>query len=227
MVSPDRAEPNDKRSLAILVGVIGVYLAAIIVLALLGRYTFVFKVLVVPSLFVVAALTRRLRLFVYDWAIFLGLVALFDTLRGLIFQLTMILERPVFMNYAIDAERLLGFGRLPTAVLQNLLSDPPNLRFLEKFLVVVHGSHFLFFMFFALLVWYLRRDDFDRFQVGMVLVMYAGLLGYFFVPTVPPWMAANQYQAIEPIFHFPALVYNTTLPKLSAVFDTNPIAAMP
>ena len=167
-----------RRARRVFLGVAGVYALGIAVLAALGLFGFVWKTVVVPALLIVAALLGRLRAFVRDWAVLLGAIILFDSMRGLIFALINRFELPVYMVYAIDWERaLIGGETLPEA-LQRWLLVPGEIGLLAKFLVVVHLSHFVFFLFFGLLIWLVRGEQFGRFQLALVLLMYIGLAGY-------------------------------------------------
>jgi len=53
------------------------------------------------------ALSGRLRAFWIDWAPFLGLILLYDALRGLVYAAVTSIGLPVYMSYAIAGERLL------------------------------------------------------------------------------------------------------------------------
>lgn len=208
------------------VAIILLYLGALVVLALTGHFGFIFKTAIVPVLFLVALVTRRFKVFLRDWAVFLSLIVLFDALRGLIYAITSKLELPVYMGYAIAAERAL-FGGVPTVALQRAWYQPPVLGLLEKAAVLVHASHFVVFFFFALAIWTWRHTDFGRFKLGMLLTLGAGLLLYFVVPTVPPWMAAGTFHALPPIEPIRSALYSFSVPTLQRAFDVNPIAAMP
>jgi membrane-associated phospholipid phosphatase len=131
------------------------------------------------------------------------------------------------MNYAIELERALGGGRIYPAIFQDLVQGIVIAPVLDRFLVVVHSSHFLAFLFFGLAVWLLRPDGFNRYKLAMLTLMYVGALFYLLIPTVPPWMAASRFGVIPPIEHISAAIYNTGVPSLVTGFDTNPIAAMP
>lgn len=217
----------DRRTKLILTTLVLVYLTTISVMAALGYYFFIFKSAILPILFLVALLSSRFTLFLRDWAIFLSLVILFDSIRGYIFALTTVFELPVYMGYAVTAERALLGGSLAPVLLQELWFADRAVGWLERLLVVVHASHFLFFLMLGLFVWFLRHELFWKYAVSMLAVMYLGLVGYLLIPTVPPWMAAAEYQVIEPVHKIGASVYNTVIPSLRIAFDTNPIAAMP
>ncbi len=227
MTTDNSGAGNEIRARRVFLGVAGGYAIGVALLAAFGLFGFIWKTVVVPALFIAAALLGRLRVFVRDWAVFLGAILLFDSLRGLIFALINRFELPVYMVYAIDWERAIVGGETLPEKLQRTLLEPGTIGPLAKLLVVVHTSHFLFFLFFGLLVWMVRSHDFGRFKLALVLLMYTGLAFYLAVPTVPPWMAAGAFEVMPAIRHVAGQVYNLNIPALQATFDTNPIAAMP
>ena len=216
-----------RRARRVFLAAAGAYALGVALLAAFGLFGFIWKAVVVPALLIVAALLGRLRVFVRDWAVFLGAILLFDSLRGFIFALINRFELPVYMVYAIDWERILVGGETLPEMFQRELLSGEELGLLTKSLVVIHASHFLFFLFFGLLIWLVRNESFGRFKLALVLLMYSGLVIYLAAPTVPPWMAANAFEVMPPIRHIVSHVYNLNIPKLKATFDTNPIAAMP
>lgn len=219
-------EPR-RRARRVFLAAAGAYAVAVILLAAFGLFGFFWKTVVVPALFIVAALLGRLRVFVRDWAVFLAAIMLFDSLRGFIFALINRFELPVYMVYAIDWERALIGGVTLPEKLQQVFLDGGEPGLASKLMVVVHASHFLFFLFFGLLIWLVRAEAFGRFKLALTLLMYSGLAIYLAVPTVPPWMAANVFEVMPAIRHVTNEVYNLNVPKLQAAFHTNPIAAMP
>ncbi len=219
--------PETRNQRWILLGVVGFYIAVLAAMSLMGRYGFIYKTVIVPLLFLAALASRRGAQFVRDWAIFLSLVVLFDYIRGFIFALITYYELPVYMNYAIDLELLVGGGQIVPVVFQNLLRGSPISPVLDRFFVVVHSSHFLVFLFLGLIVWLLRPDGFNKYKLSMLTLMYLGALAYFFIPTVPPWMASADFGAIAPVDHTAAAIYNASIPTLQKALDVNPIAAMP
>lgn len=210
----------------VLSALVALYIVAIAVLAAQGSYFFVRKSAIVPAFCLGALLSRRLTLFVRDWSVFLGLTFLFDAIRGGIYAAITRFDLPVYMGYAIEAERALLGGAVMPVLLQDLWHRPGPAWF-EGLLVLVHASHFVFFLTLGLAVWLLRHDEFRRYCVAMLLVMYGGLLVYLLVPTVPPWMAAADYEVIPPVHRIGMRLYNTSVPTLTAALATNPVAAMP
>jgi hypothetical protein len=192
-----------------------------------GNFGFIAKSLVIPSMFVVAWLAGRFRGFVRDWSVFLGAIMLLDSTRGIIFAAIKRLDLPVYMGYAIDAERALFLGAMPPLALQRLLFADGQIGTLERSLVAVHASHFVVFLVFGLLVWLFRTESFPRLTLSFILLIGAGMLGHLVLPTVPPWMAAEQFQVLPEISHITTQIYNVSLPTVSRTFGLNPIAAMP
>jgi hypothetical protein len=223
---PPRAGAITSREKAILVALIAFYVEFIVALAFTGRFTFIAKTSVVPALIIVALLTRRIASFVNDWAVFLSSIILFDCFRGLVYTATLVFDLPIRAAYVVRwDERLLG-GKPLSVLLQQRLFQSQTIGPFEKFLTVIHGSHFLFFLFVGMAIWLFQRDQFWRFRRAISLLMILGIVLYFLVPTVPPWMASKMH-IIPPIRHITAEIYNLTIPTLQATFDTNPVAAMP
>jgi membrane-associated phospholipid phosphatase len=219
--------PDLGRERRLFTGLAAAYGAAFALLWSLGYFGFVWKTLILPSFFLVAWLAGRFRGFVRDWAPYLAAIVLFDSCRGLIFGMIYRLGLPVYMGYAIDAERALFGEAIPSRALQQALVPDGHPGVLERVLVAVHASHFVVFLGFGLLVWLVRAEAFPRLRFAFVLLMATGLAGYLLVPTVPPWMAAEHFGVLEGIAHLSARVYNVSLPTLARSFDINPVAAMP
>lgn len=198
---------------------------SLLVFAVAGLYGPFLKTLV-AALFLAALATRRLASFVRDWAVFLAGLALFDSLRAVVFTLVNSLELPLYMGYVIRLERWLFSGETLPTLLQPWLLRPDRPSLLQWPLVAVHASHFVVFLLFGLCLWLVRRAAFGRFAAAMLWVMYLGIVGYLLVPTVPPWMAAD-FQVIPPLHRVADEAYGRAAPGLRRAFDTNPVAAMP
>lgn len=206
---------------------VGLFLLVIVIMAASGKIAFINKTTVVPILFIAAALSKKLVPFIREWAIFLCLVVLFDSLRGYVYYLTSTMGLPVYMNYVIHPELSLFKGKILTEWFQQFFYSKGNTTIFDKLLTIIHGSHFLMFLLFGLGVWYLKKVDFPKYKSGILIVMYIGLLFYLLVPTIPPWMAASQFHVLPELPRIFMGIYNTALPGAANTFDTNPIAAMP
>jgi hypothetical protein len=102
------------------------------------------------------------------------------------------LERRVFIRYPVNADRAIGLGTTPTLRLQRTLATPGSFNAGEKLLV---WSHWLWFLFPHGTVAYLlfrRPEHFPRGAAQIYATFDLGLIGYWAVPTAPPWYAASK-----------------------------------
>ncbi len=209
--------------------VVAFLVLAFAILIAFQRFLVMPKLLVVVLILLVAVLTGKFKPLVKDWFVFFAFIYLFDSLRGTIYILTCRLQLPVYTTYALDLEKKL-FGRVPSVYLQQLLLQPDpagNFSWLEKILTVFYGSHFIAFLFVGFLIWLYRPAIFSRFKASFYFLTGLGILIYALVPTVPPWMASEQFGLLPSLTRFNTILFNFAIPDLSNGFDTNPIAAMP
>jgi hypothetical protein len=186
-------------------------------LLLLHRFSFFPKILIFALIVLSILFFGKFRVFVRDWSIFIALAYFFDSLRGAIFLLICKFHFPVYTLYAINLETSL-FGKIPSVFLQNRLlssTNPADFTWLEKAATIVYGSHFVAFIFIGFLIWLYKPGWFKLYKTSFYLAMGIGLLCYLLVPTVPPWMAANQFKLLSPITHFNLILFNFVIPNLS------------
>ena len=102
------------------------------------------------------------------------------------------LERRVRVAYPVRIDRALGLGTTPTVRLQRRFGRPGRFSPLEKALV---WSHWLWFAFpHGTAAYVLVRDHgaFPR-AAGLIYATFdVGALGYWALPTAPPWYAARR-----------------------------------
>jgi membrane-associated phospholipid phosphatase len=99
------------------------------------------------------------------------------------------LEARVRVEYPVRMDRLIGLGVPPTLRLQRRFGRPSHLRRAEKLLV---WSHWLWFSFphgTAIFVLVRDRERFGRAAALIYATFDVGLLGYWAIPTAPPWYA--------------------------------------
>ncbi len=142
------------------------------------------------------------------------------------------LEQRLRVRYPIAIDRCFGFGRLPNARLQRLLrrgEEPTRLDW------VLTWTHWLWFLepHSALLYVMARRpEEFGRGALRMQMVYDIGCLGYFGLPTAPPWWAAeNGHTDGEQVRRIMVEVgerqWGDAWPRLYEALGGNPWAAMP
>jgi hypothetical protein len=145
------------------------------------------------------------------------------------------LERRVRVAYPVRVDRALGLGTTPTLRLQRALGTPGRFSAWEKLLV---WSHWLWFLFPHGTALYLLIRHRDRFPRGAALIYTTfdiGVIGYWAVPTAPPWYAAAaghmddgrtpelRRMMVEYGEHF----WRSSWAPLYGVLGGNPLAAMP
>jgi membrane-associated phospholipid phosphatase len=136
------------------------------------------------------------------------------------------------VHYPIAIDRALGLGRLPNVRLQRALDGLPGSRYLDRFLTWVHWLWFLV-PYMALLFILLRHPrHFPRAARQMAAVFDLGCVGYFAVPTSPPWWASEQgYTGGEEVRRIMVPVgeetWRSAWPAMYGALGGNPWAAMP
>jgi len=145
------------------------------------------------------------------------------------------LERRVRVAYPVRIDRSIGLGTTPTLRLQRALATPGGFRAWEKLLV---WSHWLWFFFPHGTVAYLllrRPEHFPRGAAQIYATFDVGLVGYWAVPTAPPWYAAARGLMADgrtPELRRMMVEYGEHLWKsgwapLYGFLGGNPLAAMP
>jgi PAP2 superfamily len=139
------------------------------------------------------------------------------------------LEARVRVDYPIRFDRAV-FGTAPTVTLQRLLSRPGRTTPLDHALVYVHWAWFL--QPHAAAAWILWKHPgrFPRAATMICTVFDLGLIGYFAVPTAPPWWAAEQ--GLIPgmrrlMAEVGQRVWGRLWSPLYGFLGGNPLAAMP
>jgi membrane-associated phospholipid phosphatase len=139
------------------------------------------------------------------------------------------LERRVRVDYPIRLDQAV-FGASPNVALQRLLARTGRTTALDHALVWIHWAWFL--QPHAAAAWILWRhpNRFPRAAVMMCAVFDLGLVGYFAVPTAPPWWAAEQGR-IPGLRRIMAevgeRVWGRLWSPLYGFLGGNPLAAMP
>jgi hypothetical protein len=145
------------------------------------------------------------------------------------------LARRVRVDYPVRADRILGAGTTPTLRLQRALGAPGRFAAWEKVLV---WSHWLWFTFPHGTALYLLLRRPERFEWGATRI-YAtfdlGLIGYWAVPTAPPWYAAQQGlledgrtpELRRMMVEYGESFWRSGWAPLYGVLGGNPLAAMP
>ncbi|MDX6551039.1 MAG: hypothetical protein QOJ31_1723 [Gaiellales bacterium] len=140
----------------------------------------------VMMLMLAAALyTNSSGRFIRDWTPVLTIVIGY----GLAFRLAETLKLPVTYTPQIQADKLIGFGTLPTVFLQQHLHLSLGI---EAFCVLMYTSHFFFPLILGFYLWHVRRGEgFGELMYTNILLSLLAGVTYVLLPSAPPWLAAD------------------------------------
>jgi hypothetical protein len=134
------------------------------------------------------------------------------------------------VRYPIEVDRALGLGETPTVRLQRVLGRPGRLRPHDYALSMVHWSWFLVPHGTCAYILLRHPERFER-AAGLIAGTFdVGLIGYWLVPTAPPWWAGEQGE-MPPVRRIMAEAgerfWGRVWGTLYSSVQGNPFAAMP
>ncbi len=207
--------------------IVVIFICLILILAIFFNILgFLSKLIILIILIGISLILGTARKFLSDWFLFLSVVYLSDTLRGLIYYLINRYELPVYCEYVFKLEKSI-FGTIPSVSLQKLLLGDGQFTWFEKVCTALHGTHFIAFLIIGFFLWLKNSGLFARFKVSFYFLLTVGMSLYALVPTAAPWMASQMFGLMPPLVHFNIELYTMYLPDLTSGFNTNPVAAMP
>jgi hypothetical protein len=156
---------------------------------------------------------------------FVVLLLVYESFRGIADAL----NNNVNFMWLINADLFLGFGKLPTALLQSWLWHG-RIQWYDFVLYLFYMLHFVLPFALALIIWKKRENEYWRYITAFLLVSFAGFLTFLLFPAAPPWMASD-LGYIEPITRISSYVWHALgvndFPSLYNQISPNPVAAMP
>ena len=171
---------------------------------------------------VAALVLGRGRAFVRDFAPFALGVFAYEWARTLAHRI----NPDAYYRPQLDADRVLGLGRTPSARLQGWLFDG-HLRWHDHVLIFLHSLHFAVPLGLLFAVWLAARPLFVQGAVALLATSFAAAVVFLAFPAAPPWLAvrAGLLHGVVRIRSLDgAQEAHGTLQKL---FDDNPVAAVP
>lgn len=143
----------------------------------------------------------------------------------------------VHLDYPWKVDRVLGFGELPGLRLQRRFAKPGAIGKRDAALVWVHWVWFMVPHGAVAYVLWRKRERFPRTAVMTYAVFDIGLIGYWAVPTAPPWYASQEGRLPERREGAVAVrrlmvehgqeFWKAGWTPLYSVLGGNPLAAMP
>ncbi|MFL5964338.1 MAG: phosphatase PAP2 family protein [Gaiellaceae bacterium] len=138
--------------------------------------------------FGVTDLRRRVPRLAIEWAPFLGILFIYDRLRGIADGLlTPARELP-----QLRLEAALFGKPIPTVWLQTHLWDGANhVQWWDYLTWFVYLTHFFATLVVAAILWTWAHEKFSRFAAMVCVLALTGFVTYAVYPAVPPWLAAR------------------------------------
>jgi membrane-associated phospholipid phosphatase len=157
---------------------------------------------------------------------YIVLFAIFVQLRTLADDAGM----PVHFGYAIELERALAFGAIPSEWLQAALHTPGRIAVWEWYLTLIYASYFAAPHLLLFAFWRWHRATFVHALVALLLTFYLGLALAALIPTAPPWLAAESGEitgVARLLPEFIARINGDAFEQGHRVAGGNEVAAMP
>jgi membrane-associated phospholipid phosphatase len=165
---------------------------------------------------------------VLEWAPLLGLLVVYDYLRGGV----SVSDRQAHVTPQIDVDKWLGGGQVPTVWLQHHLYDPGHLHWYDVGIWCTYLSHFFTIWIVAAILWKVAHERFARYVSLIVTITLMAFVTYWLYPAQPPWLAGDLGE-IGPVDKIVPTVWGHLGVRTAAdLFETgdglvNLVAAMP
>lgn len=204
-------------------------LVAMVAVLLAGYWEpYPFPSLIVPAIAIFAWRHIIFSVRVERWLVFyVAAIYLYTVLRAVADDAGL----PIQVDYAIAVDRLLFRGALPSVELQAGFFTPSSVNWLDTFATGVHASFFIVPHAAAVFIWLRYPRALPAYVTAVLLTLYIGLILFFLLPTVPPWLAARQgeirgaYRIIDFVTRGVDLEAYRSLYRTLA--EPNSVAAMP
>lgn len=156
---------------------------------------------------------------------FVGLLLVYESFRGIVPHL----NKHVDYMWMPDVDRLMFFGQLPTAWLQQHLWHG-TVQWYDFVLYIAYMLHFVLPFALAFVVWRIRDSHYWHYATSYLTVSFLGFLTFLAFPAAPPWMASDM-GLIEPIQRVSSSVWASLgihdFPSVYNRISPNPVAAVP
>jgi PAP2 superfamily len=179
--------------------------------------------------FSVTDLRHRVPRLVIEWAPFIGVLFVYDRLRGVADGLVF----PARELPQIHLEGALFGNPIPTVWLQSQLwHGPGDLHWWDYAVWLVYVSHFFATLVVAAVLWTWAHDRFARFAAMVCVLALTGFATYVLYPAAPPWLAArhgeigSSNRLIAIIWHHVPIAHYGSLFEKGQSYANN-VAAMP
>ena len=108
---------------------------------------------------------------------------------------------PMQVELPRNIDKVLFFGQDPNVWMQDQMWNK-NIQWYDVYGSIIYFTHFFVPVATSVYLWIRYREQWVRYIRRFASVLFAGVLTYIVMPTVPPWMAASEkypYQILEPL----------------------------
>lgn len=172
---------------------------------------------------------RKLKRFALDWSPFMGVLFIYDRLRG--YADGMLMPAREVPQIKVDAAI---FGKpIPTVWLQeHLWHGAGHLHWWDYATWFVYVTHFLATLIVAAILWRWAHERFAKFATMVCVLALTGFATYVLYPAVPPWMAAQHGAIGEANRTLRVTWHEVPIAHFGSLFEkgqqyANNVAAMP
>jgi hypothetical protein len=131
-----------------------------------------------------------------------------------------------FYRPQLDADRLIGLGRTPTARFQGWFFDG-HLRWHDDALIFLHSLNFAVPLAVLFAIWLTCRPLYVQCAVALLATSFIAAIVFVAYPAAPPWLAARA-GLLHGVVRIRALDGPlTSHGTVQHLFDDNPVAAVP
>ncbi|HSX46622.1 MAG TPA: phosphatase PAP2 family protein, partial [Patescibacteria group bacterium] len=156
---------------------------------------------------------------------FVVLLLLYESFRGFATQLN------TRVNYLFmpRVDRLLAFGHLPTAVLQQWWWHG-HVTLLDFAFYGAYTLHFVLPFALAALIWKTKDSYYWTYVSSILIASFMGFVTFLAFPAAPPWLASDHH-LIQPLTHISSAIWAAfgihDFPSVYNKITPNPVAAVP
>jgi hypothetical protein len=207
--------------------VLGIYLVGLVV-GMLWLNISITPDRLALALFVAAIGLGQAVRFLRDWVPFIGIVFVYESLRGFADNLS---HEQINITSLIDADRWLSLGVVPTIWLQEKLFMAGSISWYDWFGTILYFLHFPLPIFLAFYLWRSSLVKYWQFVSSFAVLCLSGFATYILYPAAPPWWAAREGY-LPPVTKIMDQVLALFPQQMSisyvyANLNPNPVAAMP
>lgn len=165
----------------------------------------------------------------FEWAPFIGVLFVYDRLRGFADGLVF----PARELPQIHVEALLFGKPIPTVWLQShLWHGGDHIHWWDYAIWFVYLTHFFATLVVAAVLWTWAHERFSRFATMVCVLAFTGFATYALYPAVPPWLAARHGNVGEANRMIGTVWHHVPIAHYGSLFEkgqnyANNVAAMP